>query len=1310
VEIPDADHIAGVTYSVIPSDVADVVTVTPLADTTVDSGAAGANAGDRDFVEVGRLTSTVPQASLESWLAFGLSSIPESATIESATLRLYTHSPPLGQVPAEMLVAPALASWDEETLTWQNRPPLGAAVARPVTAEGDQWIELNLDPLVRDWVRGAIANHGLALQPSSSPESADDWLLFLHSRDDSQAPELQVRYSLAAPAFVWKGTVRVRATTGEEEPVHGVEIGLYASENSGQIGARVTQTSTDSQGRFSLSFRPDVEDAYIQFTVRMDDTDYRAVGTVPGIDGISLTEGEIRYADIASGLYSGSEVYLSPVRMPDSRNHIFAGRVFDIGASEPAANVEIIAYGAEDPAEPEQILGGASSGADGSFRLLVPYATAQPFANLVIMVADLDYQAEWATPGPGASPRGTRIVYESPHPGTHAGIEFEVGATAIAAQLEEIPDRSVDSAHVVEVSAEYRPTLAVMLLPRCTCAITKCTTITNPMVLTAFGDTLFDAGADSVNGYYLENSQRTFGLQQIGLFMVQPMDVPATGSIDESLNCTLHDFPGGPKAQRAYVVRHVLGQQLQFNFAAYDSDADGIVEADELLVVLAMTDPHSGNARAWPSNPSRVQVGGVGVELRYALVQAGTDFYTIAHEIAHTLPYRNRSGMPVDQYGGSGNAGRYSLMDNHCWARTDPPPNVPWNGTQRIGNQRFPHFDPWNKIEFGWVDVKEIIQPGWMSLSAVQRFGDVWKIAISGRNDEYFLVENRWSSGSQYETQLGTEGLAIWHIKEKYLPDVRRAVQLERAGSGANSGAGTNFCDDDGDTTALWDGKNSFDRASTYNSDWDDGTQSNVAVTCISAPGKDVDAYFDIDPDGVLFSDGAEPNNGVESAVPISLGPVSDLTIAAACDQDWFTFSVKDYETLTAEASAYLDGLKEQPTSGPKLTLWQDHQNLAIGTSSLTYQLPKPGANEIQTEWSDKIYYDLNVATTLTEIKPDRYDDQIFPNGTGGEPRNDTKTDATHLLLKQHTSDRIQIPGLIEIGGTGGGNTEDDLNFHLKSDVDFFKIQIDPHFEYAKEFGAECPTGPPAVGSGYEAVTSEKAYLKVWVDPDTDRPFDIALFDSKGKPAPVSPQIWIWSWGVEIECPLSLFPDGIVLVSLRDASGNRNLYDMTVDYQESYLLARDPNVFGELHPIVELKDTEFLLPLDPGPYHRFFPDDVKLIDRCLGGECPTDLPADGYGFVWPAQMDFRLDLTTSAGSQLRLSLSDSKGQWLADLPQSAQPSAAQLTDEETRTLQVAKLNAGLYFLEIDGDRFGIPYVLEFAIGDDNQIYLPMVTR
>lgn len=126
-----------------------------------------------------------------------------------------------------------------------------------------------------------------------------------------------------------------------------------------------------------------------------------------------------------------------------------------------------------------------------------------------------------------------------------------------------------------------------------------------------------------------------------------------------------------------------------------------------------------------------------------------SSFGVLCHEFGHLL------GLP-ELYAPGGapqeGIGVWGLMGQGTWVGRGEEP---------------PHPCAWSKLRLGWVDVETIGQSTrGVTLAPVETASRVVKIpAVPGRDEEYYLVENRARVGA--DRGLPGEGLLVWHVDER---------------------------------------------------------------------------------------------------------------------------------------------------------------------------------------------------------------------------------------------------------------------------------------------------------------------------------------------------------------------------------------------------------------------------------------------------------------------------------------------------------------------------------------------------------------
>jgi M6 family metalloprotease-like protein len=317
------------------------------------------------------------------------------------------------------------------------------------------------------------------------------------------------------------------------------------------------------------------------------------------------------------------------------------------------------------------------------------------------------------------------------------------------------------------------------------------------------------------------------------------------------------------------IVRDALiAAEPYVNFAAFDTNGDGVVSASELLIVTVV----AGNETAFGGTSScspgvwghkwqifappivdGKSVGGSGYaqfgEMHCAASAPPGHPATIgvmAHEVGHLL------GLPdlYDTDGSSEGIGNWSLMAGGTW-----------NGVALVGD--LPALlDPWSKYVLGWVTPIQVTDtltnamiPASAATATIYQLGTGSALTGTG---EYFLVENRQQI--DYDAALPAAGLLIWHIEESRFTNtsecipgglpacsasVHYKVALVQADNAYDLERRQNR-GDGGDPFPGATGNRSLTGVSAPNSNLYGGTPSNASVTSISDSGDIMTATLSV--------------------------------------------------------------------------------------------------------------------------------------------------------------------------------------------------------------------------------------------------------------------------------------------------------------------------------------------------------------------------------------------------------------------------------------------------------------------------------
>jgi hypothetical protein len=135
--------------------------ITPLGDSYISTANPTTNYGAAVLLDVNGAKQT-------TYIQFNLASIPATASVSQATLKLYVNTVTTA---GTFNVDYVTGAWAEGTIDASNAPPLGAAIASNVsvtTADKNQYILVNVTSAVQAWLNGSETNHGLALVANST--------------------------------------------------------------------------------------------------------------------------------------------------------------------------------------------------------------------------------------------------------------------------------------------------------------------------------------------------------------------------------------------------------------------------------------------------------------------------------------------------------------------------------------------------------------------------------------------------------------------------------------------------------------------------------------------------------------------------------------------------------------------------------------------------------------------------------------------------------------------------------------------------------------------------------------------------------------------------------------------------------------------------------------------------------------------------------------------------------------------------------------------------------------------------------------
>jgi hypothetical protein len=189
------------------------------------------------------------QSGSTTYIQFNLATLPANASLNKATLRLYVDA---FVATGSFDVYQVNSSWNEGTLNYNNAPPLGASATggHPVAITSsslNQFMLIDITPLVQSWANGTVANNGIALALTTSAGSfAFDSKESLFT---SHQPELEVVLNGPAGPEGPQGPAGATGPIGPQGPPGVPATGTYIQNGSAQqTGASFNIDGTGTLG------------------------------------------------------------------------------------------------------------------------------------------------------------------------------------------------------------------------------------------------------------------------------------------------------------------------------------------------------------------------------------------------------------------------------------------------------------------------------------------------------------------------------------------------------------------------------------------------------------------------------------------------------------------------------------------------------------------------------------------------------------------------------------------------------------------------------------------------------------------------------------------------------------------------------------------------------------------------------------------------------------------------------------------------------------------------------------------------------
>jgi M6 family metalloprotease-like protein len=291
-------------------------------------------------------------------------------------------------------------------------------------------------------------------------------------------------------------------------------------------------------------------------------------------------------------------------------------------------------------------------------------------------------------------------------------------------------------------------------------------------------------------------------------------------------------------------------KSTNFDFSRLTVDSSGFVYA--MNVYYAGEVVNNWSEGLWPhawslANPLRLATGKLAFDYQFTDMSHELSLGTFCHENGHMLcDYPD-----LYDYGSeSGGAGAYCLM---CAGGS-------------INEKNPTHISAYLKRLSGWANDVIAIQPD-REIELVA--GENQFALFAKNNSEYFIIENRLKTGR--DVSLPSEGLAIWHVdeqgnnsNEQMTPSKHYELSLEQADGEFRLERSRHY----GDASDLFGGaSNSFTTNTIPASKWWDGSQSNLSLYDISAPGNMI-SFKTSEPSGPDTSETVQGTSSPNVAIP----------------------------------------------------------------------------------------------------------------------------------------------------------------------------------------------------------------------------------------------------------------------------------------------------------------------------------------------------------------------------------------------------------------------------------------------------------
>jgi len=169
---------------------------------------ADKNFGNEEYLSIhSRKETNGVEYYTTSFLYFDITQVPQSSTINSATLQVYGDPTSNYYATSSLSVKckEVLDNWEESTITWNKQPRLGNSLdsilvqynGQPSSSADASWQTFNITSLVQQWRTNQRPNCGIGLTTEDSPIEiyCEDVIYSGDNQDSSKRPKLIITYT-----------------------------------------------------------------------------------------------------------------------------------------------------------------------------------------------------------------------------------------------------------------------------------------------------------------------------------------------------------------------------------------------------------------------------------------------------------------------------------------------------------------------------------------------------------------------------------------------------------------------------------------------------------------------------------------------------------------------------------------------------------------------------------------------------------------------------------------------------------------------------------------------------------------------------------------------------------------------------------------------------------------------------------------------------------------------------------------------------------------------------------------------------------